>query len=138
MAISAGCASELVPASWRCNVAEVNRSSVRTEATAWLKSLRADVSVAALRTAALAAIAQAGHDPDSAHARIGRDGHADFNKLREPSGVQLSEDEFTLLYGPVLAWLFLDSGPATDSFFHAVVTQWHTTLQHTGALQRCR
>jgi hypothetical protein len=114
---------------------------VSAGATAWLKSLRAGVSVPAVRTAAaLAVIAQADHDPDSAQAlvRIGGDRHADFNKLLEPSGVQLSEDEFTLLYGPVLARLFLDRGQATDAFIDAVVTQWRTTPQHTGALQRCR
>ncbi len=45
-----------------------------------------------------------------------------------PSGVRISDDEFTLLYGPVLARLFLDRGQVTDEFIDAVVAQWHTTL----------
>ena len=107
-------------------------SDVRAVATAWLKSLRACVSIPAVRTAALAVTAQADHDPDSAQAllRIGTNRHADFNKLLEPSGVQIGDDEFTLLYGPVLARLFLDRGQVTDAFIDAVVAQWHTTLQH--------
>jgi AcrR family transcriptional regulator len=115
-------------------------SDVCAVATAWLKSLRAGVSIPAVRTAALAVTAQADHDPDSAQAlvRIGKNRHADFNKLLEPSGVQVSDDEFTLLYGPVLARLFLDRGQVSDAFIDAVVAQWHTTLQRGGALQECR
>jgi hypothetical protein len=88
-----------------------------------------------VRTAALAVTAEADHDPDSAQAllRIGKNRHADFNKLLEPSGVQIGDDEFTLLYGPVLARLFLDRGQVTDAFIDAVVAQWHTTLQRAGA-----
>jgi AcrR family transcriptional regulator len=110
-------------------------SDVRAVATAWLKSLRAGVSIPAVRTAALAVTAQADHDPDSAQAlvRIGKDRHADFNKLLEPAGVQISDDEFTLLYGPVLARLFLDRGQVTDAFIDAVVAQWYSTLQRSGA-----
>ncbi len=112
-------------------------SDVRAVATAWLKSLRAGVSIPAVRTAALAVTAQADHDPDSAQAlvRIGENRHADFNKLLEPSGVRISDDEFTLLYGPVLARLFLDRGEVTDAFIDAVVAQWYSTLQRAGALQ---
>lgn len=112
-------------------------TDLRTVATAWLKSLRAGVGVPAVRTAALAVTAQADHDPDSAQAllRIGEDRHTDFNKLLEPSGIQISNDEFTLLYGPVLARLFLDRGQATDTFIDTVVTQWLTTLQHTDTHQ---
>ena len=115
-------------------------SDVRAVATAWLKSLRAGVSIPAVRTAALAVTAQADHDPDSAQAllRIGKNRHADFNKLLEPAGVQISDDEFTLLYGPVLARLFLDRGQVTDAFIDAVVAQWHATLQRAGALQGSR
>ncbi|MEU5295648.1 TetR/AcrR family transcriptional regulator, partial [Streptomyces umbrinus] len=107
-------------------------NDVRDVATAWLKSLRAGVSVPAVRTAALAVTAQADHDPDSARAlvRISEDRYTGFNQLLEPSGIQISEDEFTLLYGPVLARLFLDRGQVTDAFIDAVVTQWLTTLQH--------
>jgi AcrR family transcriptional regulator len=106
-------------------------SDVRAVAIAWLKSLRAGVGVPAVRTAALAVSAQADHDPDCAQAlvRIGEDRHADFNKLLEPSGVRVNDDEFTLLYGPVLARLFLDRGEVTDAFIDAVVAQWYSTLR---------
>ncbi|QQM38121.1 TetR/AcrR family transcriptional regulator [Streptomyces liliifuscus] len=106
-------------------------------ATAWLKSLRAGVSVPVVRTAALAVAAQADHDPDSARAlvHISEDRHSGFNRLLEPSGIQISEDEFTLLYGPVLARLFLDRGQVTDTFIDTVVTQWLTTLQHANTPQ---
>ncbi|WP_405958349.1 TetR/AcrR family transcriptional regulator [Streptomyces phaeochromogenes] len=92
-------------------------NDVRKVATAWLKSLRAGVSVPAVRTAALAVTTQADHDPDSARAlvRISEDRYTGFNQLLEPSGIQISEDEFTLLYGPVLARLFLDRGQVTGS-----------------------
>ncbi|WP_105971150.1 TetR/AcrR family transcriptional regulator [Streptomyces geranii] len=105
-------------------------SDVGTVATEWLKSLRAGVSVPAVRTAALAVAAQADHDPDSAQAmaRIGEDRHADFNKLLEPSGLRVDEDEFTLLYGPVLARIFLDRGEVTDAFLASVVTHWLVTV----------
>ncbi|MFJ9821356.1 TetR/AcrR family transcriptional regulator [Streptomyces sp. NPDC101151] len=108
-------------------------SDVRTVATAWLRSLRAGISDPAVRTAVLAVTAQADHDPDSAHAlaRIGEDRHAALNKLLEPSGVQISRDEYTLLYGPVLARLFLDRGQVSDEFIDAVVTQWLTILDRT-------
>ncbi|EST18463.1 TetR/AcrR family transcriptional regulator [Streptomyces roseochromogenus] len=111
-------------------------SDVRAVATAWLKSLRNGISDPAIRTAVLAVTAQADHDPDSAHAlaRIGQDRHAALNKLLEPSGVQINDDEYTMLYGPVLARLFLDRGQVTDTFIDAVVTQWLTTLERSGAL----
>ncbi|TDC98977.1 TetR/AcrR family transcriptional regulator C-terminal ligand-binding domain-containing protein, partial [Nonomuraea diastatica] len=51
------------------------------------------------------------------------------------AGVRISDDEYTLLYGPVLARLFLDRGPVTDAFIDAVVSQWLTTLQRAGAPQ---
>lgn len=110
-------------------------SDVGAVATAWLKSLRSGVSVPAVRTAALAVAAQADHDPDSARAlaRIGEDRRADFNRLLEPSGIQVDDDEFTLLYGPVLARIFLDRGKVTDAFIDSVVTQWLTTLQRPDA-----
>lgn len=110
-------------------------SDARTVTTAWLKSLRAGVSDPASRTAVLAVTAQADHDPDSAQAlvRIGQDRHAALNELLEPSGIQISDDEYTLLYGPVLARLFLDRGHVTDAFIDAVVTQWLTTLHRDGA-----
>ncbi|USA00094.1 TetR/AcrR family transcriptional regulator [Streptomyces lydicamycinicus] len=105
-------------------------SDVRTVATNWLKSLRDGISQPAIRTAVLAVTAQADHDPDSAQAlmRIDQDRHASLNTLLEPSGVQIDDTEFTLLYGPVLARLFLDRGQVTDEFIDATVAQWLTTL----------
>jgi AcrR family transcriptional regulator len=105
-------------------------SDVRTVATNWLKSLRDGISQPAIRTAVLAVTAQADHDPDSAQAlmRIGQDRHASLNTLLEPSGVQIDDTEFTLLYGPVLARLFLDRGQVTDEFIDATVAQWLSTL----------
>lgn len=63
-------------------------SDVGAVATAWLKSLRAGVSVPAVRTAALAVTAQADHDPDSARAlaRIGEDRHAGFQQAAGACG----------------------------------------------------
>ncbi len=103
---------------------------VHTVATAWLKSLRAGVSVPAMRTAVLAIAAQADHDPDSAAAlvRIGQDRHAALNKLLEPSGIQLHDDQYTRLYGPVLTRHFLDRAEITDEFIDGVVTQWISAL----------
>ncbi|MBL1095291.1 TetR/AcrR family transcriptional regulator [Streptomyces coffeae] len=111
-------------------------SDVRTVATAWLTSLRDGISDPATRSAVLAVAAQADHDPDSAQAlvRIGQDRRAALNGLLEPSGVQLSESEYTLLYGPVLARLLLDRGQVTEEFIDTVVAQWLTTLERNGAL----
>ncbi|WUR85938.1 TetR/AcrR family transcriptional regulator [Streptomyces phaeochromogenes] len=105
-------------------------NDVRKVATAWLKSLRAGVSVPAVRTAALAVTAQADHDPDSARAlvRISEDRYTGFNQLLEPSGIQISDDEFTLLYGPVLARLFLDRGRVRPP----VHVQARRNRDHTG------
>jgi AcrR family transcriptional regulator len=105
-------------------------TDVRAVATAWLKSLRAGVSIPAMRIAGLAVTAQADHDPESAQAlvRISQDRHAALNKLLEPAGIQIDDDEYTLLYGPVLARLFLERGEVTDKFIDTVVTQWLTTL----------
>lgn len=105
-------------------------ADVRAVATAWLKSLRAGVSVPAMRTAVLAIAAQADHDPDSADAlvQIGQDRHAALNQLLEPSGIQLDDDEYTRLYAPVLARHFLDRAEVTDEFIDAVVAQWIATL----------
>ncbi|MFE2225094.1 TetR/AcrR family transcriptional regulator [Streptomyces kronopolitis] len=105
-------------------------SDVRTVATEWLKSLRAGISEPAIRTAVLAVTAQADHDPDSAQAlaRIGQDRLAALNILLAPSGTQIDGPEFTLLYGPVLARLFLDRSHVSDEFIDTAVTQWLTTL----------
>ncbi|MFE3549676.1 TetR/AcrR family transcriptional regulator [Streptomyces kronopolitis] len=108
-------------------------TDVRAVATAWLVSLRAGIAVPATRTAALAIAAEADHDPDSAQgmARIVEDRRAALNKLLEPSGLQITADQYTLLYGPLLARVFFDRTEATDAFIDALVTQWLTTVDHT-------
>jgi AcrR family transcriptional regulator len=115
-------------------------SDVRAVATAWLKSVRDGISDPAIRTAVLAVTAEADQDPGSAQAlvHIGEDRHAALNKLLEPSGVQINDDEHTMLYGPVFARLFFDRGQVTDTFIEAVVTQWLTTLERCGALSQGR
>ncbi|MER7827698.1 TetR/AcrR family transcriptional regulator [Streptomyces sp. NPDC096097] len=108
-------------------------TDVRTVATAWLVSLRAGITDPATRTAALAMAAQADHDPDSAQAlqRIVEDRHAALNELLQPSGIEITAEQYTLLYGPLLARLFFDRAEATDDFIDTTVAQWLTTLDHT-------
>lgn len=108
-------------------------TDVRTVATEWLVSLRSGITDPATRTAALAMAAQADHDPDSALAlqRINEDRHAALNELLEPSGLQITAEQHTLLYGPLLARLFFDRAEATDDFIDATVTQWLTTIDRT-------
>ncbi|MFI1263895.1 MULTISPECIES: TetR/AcrR family transcriptional regulator [Streptomyces] len=108
-------------------------TDVRAVATAWLVSLRAGIAVPATRTAALAIAAEADHDQDSAQgmARIVEDRRAALNKLLEPSGLQITADQYTLLYGPLLARVFFDRTEATDAFIDTLVTQWLTTVDHT-------
>ncbi|WEO99889.1 helix-turn-helix domain-containing protein [Streptomyces sp. FXJ1.172] len=105
-------------------------TDVRAVATAWLVSLRAGLTVPATRTAALAIAAEADHDADSAQAmaRIMEDRLAALNKLLEPSGLQITDEQYSLLYGPLLARLFFDRAEATDEFIDTLVTQWLTTV----------
>jgi AcrR family transcriptional regulator len=107
-------------------------TDVRTVATAWLISLRTGITDPATRTAALAMAAQADHDPDSAQAlrRIVEDRLAALNELLEPSSLQITAEQYTLLYGPLLARLFFDRCEATDEFIDAAVTQWLTAIDH--------
>ncbi len=113
-------------------------ADIRAVATAWLRSLRSGVSDPATRAAVLAVTAQADHDPDSGHAlqRIGADRLAALNELLRPSGRQLTADEYTMLYGPVLSRLFLDRQEASDEFIDAVVAQWLTALTPPGRGKR--
>ncbi|WP_406402966.1 TetR/AcrR family transcriptional regulator [Streptomyces sp. NBC_00879] len=106
---------------------------LRTVATAWLTSLRAGLTDPATRPAVLAVTAQADYDADSAQAltRIGTDRLGALNKLLEPSGRQITADEYTLLFGPVMSRLFFDRRDVTDEFIDAVVTQWLTTVDRT-------
>jgi AcrR family transcriptional regulator len=105
-------------------------TDVRTVATEWLVSLRAGITDPTTRTAALAMAAEADHDPDSAQVlrRIVEDRLAALNELLEPSGLQITAEQYTLLYGPLLARLFFDRSEATDEFIDATVTQWLTTI----------
>jgi AcrR family transcriptional regulator len=104
----------------------------RTVATAWLTSLRAGMQDRARRTAVLAVTAQADSDPDSARAlvRIGADRLAALNELLEPSGRQLSADEYALLSGPVLSRIFFERREVSDEFIEAVVARWLATRDH--------
>ncbi|GGU47671.1 TetR family transcriptional regulator [Streptomyces albospinus] len=105
-------------------------TDVRAVATGWLLSLRAGITVPATRTAALAIAAEADHDADSAQAmaRIMEDRLAALNRLLEPSGLQITGEQYALLYGPLLARLFFDRAEATDEFIDTLVTQWLTTV----------
>jgi AcrR family transcriptional regulator len=98
----------------------------RVVAVAWLVSLRAGLSDRAARAAVLAVTAEAEHDPDSAEAlrQIEADRLAALNKLLEPAGRQVTGEEYTLLYGPVMARLFFERSDVTDGFIDTVVTQW--------------
>ncbi|MFJ3234604.1 TetR/AcrR family transcriptional regulator [Streptomyces sp. NPDC086787] len=99
---------------------------VRTVATEWLVSLRAGLGDRRTRAAVHAVIAQTDHDPDSAQAltRIVENRHAAFNTLLEPSGRQITADEYSLLTSPVLFRLLVEGYEVTDHFIEAVVTQW--------------
>jgi AcrR family transcriptional regulator len=95
-------------------------------AAAWLASLRDGLSDQARRTAVLAVTAQADSDPDSAEAllSLSADRRAALNDLLRPSGIQVTPDEYPLLYGPVLARVFFERAEATDAFIASVVAQW--------------
>ncbi|QXE38660.1 TetR/AcrR family transcriptional regulator [Streptomyces sp. GMY02] len=107
-------------------------ADLRTVATAWLTSLAAGLNVPAARIAVPAVVAEADNDPDSdqALADIGTDRRAALNQLLEPSGRQLTEDEYTLLYAPVVARLYFDRREITEAFIETVVTRWLAGLEH--------
>jgi AcrR family transcriptional regulator len=102
-------------------------------ATAWLVSLRRGMRDQARRAAILAVIAQADSDPDSALAlaQLTDDRIAAINDLLKPSGVQLANDDYALLTGPVLARIFFERRAVTDEFIQAVVAQWLTVFPHS-------
>jgi AcrR family transcriptional regulator len=105
-------------------------TDVRTVAVAWLRSLRAGLSDPATRAAVLAVTARADHDQESARAlvQVGVDRHAALNQLLLPSGRQLTADQYTLLYSPVMCRLFLELREVSDEFVDTVVDQWLATL----------
>jgi AcrR family transcriptional regulator len=113
-------------------------SDMRAVTTAWLKSLRDGIREPATRAAFLAVTANADHDPDGAKALAGLigDRRAALNSLLEPSGLQISDDEFTLLYGPLLARLLVDRHEATDAFIDAVVAHWLAAVERREVLAR--
>jgi len=95
-------------------------------ATAWLASLREGLSDQPRRAAVLAVAAQADTDPDSAQALadLTADRLAALNELLLPSGVQVSQDEYPLLYGPVLVRVVFERAEVTDDFIAGVVARW--------------
>jgi hypothetical protein len=95
-------------------------------AAAWLASLRDGLSDQARRAAVVAVAAQADADPDSSQALtdLAADRRAALNDLLKPSGVQVTADEYPLLYGPVLARIIFERAQATDDFIASVVAQW--------------
>jgi hypothetical protein len=60
-------------------------------------------------------------------------GLAAINELRRPSGRQITAEEYTLRAGPVLAQIFFDRRPVSDSFVGTVAGQWLATLDRAGA-----
>lgn len=105
-------------------------ADVRTVAVAWLRSLRAGLGDPATRAAVLAVTAKADHDRECADALIGigEDRRAALNGLLLPSGRQLTADQYTLLYSPVMARLLLELREVTDDFIDTVVDQWLAAL----------
>ena len=101
-------------------------SDPATVAAAWLASLREGLTDPARRAVVLAVTAQAGTDPDSAQALadLNADRLAALNELLKPSGVRVTQDEYPLLYGPVLARMFFEQVAATDEFLALVVAHW--------------
>jgi AcrR family transcriptional regulator len=95
-------------------------------AAAWLASLRDGLRDQARRAAVVAVAAQADADPDSAQAlaELAADRLAALNDLLKPSGVQVTPDEYPLLYGPVLARIIFERDEADDGFVASVVAQW--------------
>ena len=95
-------------------------------AAEWLASLRAGVRDPARRAAVLAVTAQADTDPDCAQAlaQLMADRLAALNDLLKPSGVQVSPEEYTFLYGPVLARVSFERAEVTDDFIASVVDRW--------------
>jgi hypothetical protein len=95
-------------------------------AAEWLASVREGLRDPARRAAVLAVTAQADTDPDSAQAlaHLMADRLAALNDLLKPSGIQVSPEEYTLLYGPVLARVSFERAEVTDEFIASVVEHW--------------
>jgi AcrR family transcriptional regulator len=95
-------------------------------AAAWLASLRDGLRGSGRRIAVLGVAAQADSDPDSAEAlaQLTQYGRAALNELLAPSGTGITNDEYALLSGPVLARIFFEREPVTDEFIAAVVARW--------------
>jgi AcrR family transcriptional regulator len=110
-------------------------SDLRAVVTAWLISLRAGITSQATRAAVLAVTARSDADPDSAQAliRLGADRLRALNKLLEPAGRQITDEEYTRLCGPVLSRVFFDRREVTDEFIDATVAQWLAVLDNPAA-----
>jgi AcrR family transcriptional regulator len=109
-------------------------TDLRVVTTDWLISLRAGITDQATRTAVLAVTAQSDVDPGSASVliKIRDDRLRALNELLEPSGRQITEEEYTRLVGPVLTRVFFDRRDVTDEFIDATVAQWLAALDHPG------
>ncbi|MGA5037028.1 TetR/AcrR family transcriptional regulator [Streptomyces capoamus] len=103
----------------------------RAVITAFLRSLRHGLDNPATASALMALAAQADRDPGAAHAlaKISEDRHHALNRLLEPSGTQISADDFAQLVGPVMFRRFLDRRPVTDATIDTVVTHWLTSTR---------
>jgi AcrR family transcriptional regulator len=95
-------------------------------AAAWLASLRDGLLDPARRAVVLTVAAQADADSDSAEAlaELSADRRAALNVLLKPSGVQVTADEYPLLYGPVFARIAFERAEVTGAFIESVVAQW--------------
>jgi AcrR family transcriptional regulator len=110
-------------------------ADLRAVSIGWVTSLSAGLTDPATRAAVLAVTAQADTDPDSNQAlvRIAADRLAAFNELLGPAGQRVSDEDYTLLCGPVLARIFFDRGEVTSGFLEAVVDQWLVTMSRPPA-----
>jgi hypothetical protein len=97
--------------------------------------LRAGITDQARRAAVLAVTAQSDVDPASSQAlvRFRADRLQALNKLLEPAGRQVTDEEYARLCGPVLSRVFFDRREVTDEFIDATVAQWLAALDPPAA-----
>ncbi|MFI9805642.1 TetR/AcrR family transcriptional regulator [Streptomyces sp. NPDC052301] len=101
----------------------------QTVITAYLHSLRHGLDGPATAGALMALAAQADRDPEAANtlATISEDRHQALNRLLEPSGLQMTADDFAQLVGPVMFRRFISRQPVTDAAIDTAVSQWLTS-----------
>jgi AcrR family transcriptional regulator len=98
-------------------------------AGAFLRRLRDDMDDPSNAGPLTALIAQADHDPTSRgalHDTVAQIRGA-LNQLLEPSGVQVSPEEYARLCGPVIFQRFLTRERVTDQFIDDLVAGWSST-----------